>query len=86
MKSPKWRMPCSRVLLPAPEGAEITNRRPLRRYSKGRSVGVLTGLFDILDLLSDFLQLRLSSDHPMGNRCVVGLYSKSIELARDFLS
>ena len=84
-KSPKWRIPLSSVLLPAPDGADITNRIPSVRAGIFIGVGVLTALFDVLDLLSYAFDFRLRSHHGLRDFGVVRLYRKRIELARDFL-
>ena len=73
------------VLLPAPDGADITNRIPSVRAGIFIGVGVLTALFDVLDLLSYAFDFRLRSHHGLRDFGVVRLYRKRIELARDFL-
>ena len=82
-KSPKWRIPLSKVLLPAPEGADITNRMPSERL--GILIGVFTGLFDVLDLLSDPLDLCFCRYHRLGDQGIVGFYRQRVEFARDLL-
>ena len=64
-KSPKCRNPFSSVLLPAPDGAEMRNKIPVLRVSKRERSGVFTALFDVLNLLADFLQLGFCCDDPM---------------------
>lgn len=83
-KSPKWRIPLSKVLLPAPDGADITNRMPSERL--GILIGVFTSSFDVLDLFSDPFDLRLCGYHRLGDQCIVGFNRQRIELARDFLN
>jgi len=76
--------PCSNVLFPAPDGAEMRNKIPVRRVLK--SEGEVTALLDVLHLFANFLQLGLGLDYPMRGRRVAGFYAHSVEFPADFLS
>src|SRR4051812_6355962 len=58
----------TRVVFPAPEGAETMKRQP-------------GGSLDILDLLAHLLQLRLRSDDQLRYAQAVGLRAHGVDLA-----
>src|SRR5438270_12235419 len=75
MKSGVWRRASQSVVLPAPDGAETTNRIPVR----------LNCLLKVEDLLADFFQLRFAGNHMLGDAGVVRFGAKGIQLTKNFL-
>src|SRR5207302_796202 len=49
------------------------------------SIKPSTPLFKILDLLANFLQLRLAGDNALRNSGIVGLGAEGIEFPKNFL-
>src|SRR5439155_14473242 len=64
------------VVFPVPEGADTINSRP--RFA---SCAGARGLFDILDLLTHLLELRLRVDDQLRHAQAVGLRSDRVHLA-----
>src|SRR5205814_2945011 len=65
----------TRVVFPAPDGAEITKRIPWR----------LNWLLKILDLLANSFQLGLGGDDALGNGGVIGFGTERVQFAKNFL-
>ena len=63
------------MVLPAPDGAETTNKIPLR----------VNCLLKVLDLLADLLELGFAKDNALRDRGVICLGAESIQLAKDLL-
>src|SRR5690242_10862972 len=76
MNSEVWRRASTSVVFPAPDGAERTNRTPLR----------VNRLLKVLDLLANFFQFGLAGNDSLRNPGVVGLGAKRVQLAKYFLS
>src|SRR5258708_2529690 len=76
MNSDVCRSASTRVVFPAPDGAERTKRIPLR----------VNRLLKVLDLLADFFQLRLASDDALGNAGIIRLGAEGIQFTKNFLS
>src|SRR5947209_8101846 len=76
MNSEVWRRASTNVVFPAPDGAERTNRIPLR----------VNRLLKVLDLLANLFQLRLAGNDPLRYGGVIGLGAECVELSKDFLS
>ena len=65
-----------RVVLPAPDGAEMTKRIPVR---------VMARLFNVGKLFADPVQLGLRVDDESGDARVGGLGSDGVEFASELL-
>src|SRR5688572_32793333 len=63
------------VALPVPDGAETMNSRPRRAGA------CAAPLFDILDLLSHFLEFGLGVDDQLRNAQAIGLRPDGVDLA-----
>src|SRR5205807_6065479 len=71
-----WRRASTRVVFPAPDGAERTKRIPVR----------LKRLLKVLDLFADFFELGLTKHDALRNRGIVRFCAKRVQFAKDFLS
>ena len=62
--------------MPAPDGAEMTKRIPVR---------VMVRLFNVGKLFADAVQLSLRVDHESSDESVGGFRSDGVEFASEFL-
>src|SRR5262245_40828082 len=67
------------VVLPAPEGDEITRRRPRR------SMGMVLALFNVLHLLAHLIYDGFEAEPDAAQRFILRLGAKSIGFAMKFL-
>ena len=67
-KSGVCRSASQSVVLPAPDGAETTNKMPLR----------VNCLLKVLDLLADLLELGFAKNHALRDRGVVSFSAERV--------
>ena len=68
MNSEVFRSASTSVVFPAPDGAERTNKIPVR----------VNRLLKVLNLLADFFEFGFASNDSLGDASVVGFRTESI--------
>src|ERR1700719_5421335 len=75
MNSEVLRSASTRVVFPAPDGAESTKRIPLR----------VNRLLKVLNLLADFFEFGFTSDDALGDAGIICFCTQRVQFAKNFL-